>query len=605
MRKYASVFCFVLTVLPALAGDLEKAFKYLNTGDYPNALKHLREVLQEEPLNAAANYGMAKYFSFKDNKAYNLDSAHAYIVVAMKRLPINPEDKEGKRFVALGVRDYTIQALYKTINFEAFSKAERENTLEAYQHFLDVYSDTALLRQAVNLRNQKAYMRALSLRTVQALEEFIKKYPEAAEVKEAKERYEKMLYEETTADKSYLSYKNYLDKYPKGKYVEEARKNYEQALLEHYLRQNTLSGYEEFVKMYPRHPANHFIQDTIYKIVTAKGDVEAYRKFVRHYADNRNITDAWKQLYILFTARANPEDYERFRREFPDYPFAQEVERDALQANRILYPIRVNDKVGFALKNAVDTLTPVIQPVYEEAGPFSCGLAVVREKPCTDTRCEYYYITKEGRKAFDEVFNYAADFYEGLAIVGVGDCEADECKYGIIDKRGKYVLPPVYDFIDDPTEGLYVAEKDKRFGYINLKGEEEISFKYENALPFKQGVAAVQLSGNWFFIDRSGRQLFINRFADVSSFSDSLCAVTQDGANWGYIDMSGNFVIQPQYESAEDFVNGFAIVSKKEKDPKNKNFFISQRYKIDKSGKIIEKVTAPKPTPVNKKKRGR
>ena len=97
-----------------------------------------------------------------------------------------------------------------------------------------------------------------------------------------------------------------------------------------------------------------------------------------------------------------------------------------------------------------------------------------------------------------------------------------------------------------------------------------------------------------FFIDKTGKQIFINRFHDVSSFSDSLCAVTPDGSTWGYIDMSGNFVIQPVYETAEDFVNGFGIISKKEPDPKNKSMFISQRYKIDRNGKILEKLTAPK-----------
>ena len=79
-----------------------------------------------------------------------------------------------------------------------------------------------------------------------------------------------------------------------------------------------------------------------------------------------------------------------------------------------------------------------------------------------------------------------------------------------------------------------------------------------------------------------------------------------DGIGWGYIDMAGNYVIQPQYETAEDFVNGFGIISKKEKDPKNKSMFISQRYKIDKSGKILEKLTAPKePSKKATKKKGR
>jgi len=164
----------------------------------------------------------------------------------------------------------------------------------------------------------------------------------------------------------------------------------------------------------------------------------------------------------------------------------------------------------------------------------------------------------------------------------------------------------IYEEINEPTEDFYLVAKDGKYGFLNKKGEVVVSLKYTDALPFKQGVAAVGIDGNWFFIDKTGKQIFINRFNNVSSFSDSLCAVTQDGEFWGYIDMTGNFIIQPLYESAEDFVNGFGIISKKEKDPKNKAMFISQRYKIDKAGKVLEKLTAPKePTKKTSKKKGR
>jgi hypothetical protein len=71
--------------------------------------------------------------------------------------------------------------------------------------------------------------------------------------------------------------------------------------------------------------------------------------------------------------------------------------------------------------------------------------------------------------------------------------------------------------------------------------------------------------------------------------------------------MTGKFVIEAQFVSAEPFLDGFAIVSKKEKDPKTKGLFISQRYKINKAGKIIEKLTAQKTvaTKTTSRRRGR
>jgi hypothetical protein len=65
-------------------------------------------------------------------------------------------------------------------------------------------------------------------------------------------------------------------------------------------------------------------------------------------------------------------------------------------------------------------------------------------------------------------------------------------------------------------------------------------------------------------------------------------------------------VLPAIYEDAGDFDKGVAIVSKKEKDLKHKGLFISQRYKVDKTGKVIEKLLAPKDTSKKgKKKRGK
>lgn len=601
--KATLTLTFLLLASGVFAGDIDKAFKALTSGDYTNALKFLREVLSEQTDNAAANYGMARFYSFKDNKSYDLDSANYYILKAAKKIPINPEEKEGKKFLALGVRDYTIQTLQKEINFEAYSAAEKANTLESYQHFLDLYTDPPLRENATNFRNQKAYMRAMSAQTPEAMEEFIKKYPEAAELNDAKAKYEKLVYERMTHDKTYESYKRYLDERPNGAYVKEARELYNEKLLEHYKQKNTLTAYIDFTNKYKDHPAYNSIQDTVYQLYTSDNSVEAYTNFVRNFKDNRNIKEAWEQLYVLYNVDASEAVYRKFLDEYPDYPDKDRVYADLELAKKELHPFSRDGKWGFGFQPAGDSINISIGFEYEEAYDFKNGLAAVRSKPCTEQKCIYYYINKANKRAFLPEFNFAGDFESGRAIVGTGNCETGDCQYGIIDKRGKFIVPAIYEELDDASEGLYMVAKDDKYGFINSKGDVVISLKYTDALPFKEGLAAVAIDGNWFFIDKTGAQKFISRFHDVSSFSEGLCAATQDGENWGYIDMTGNFVIEAIYESAEDFDLGYGIVSKKEKDPKNKAMTISQRYKVDKTGKVIEKLTAPKPEPKKSTKR--
>jgi hypothetical protein len=602
--SYSHILILLLATSVAFAGDVDKAFKYLNTGDYLNAKKYLTEALTDEPDNAAVNYGLAKYFSSKDNPAYKLDSAIVYANAAAKKIPINADDKQTKKFLALGVRDYTIQTIQKTINFEAYSAAEMENTLESYQHYIDNYNDKVFLEQAVNFRNQKAYMRAMSLQNPTAIAEFIQKYPDAAEVKEAKERYEKLLYEQTVADQSIEAYKKYLDTYSTGAYVNDARKIYNQKVLDYYTSKNDLAAYIEFERKYKDHPAFSAIQDSIYKLAVKDGSIDAYKNFVANYSQNKNYRNAWEQLYLLYTAEGTQNDYLGYTQSFPTAPNKERAYKDIELAAKELKPFQQNDKWGYAVLPATDSLVVQIPIEYLEANDFSNGLAAVRTKEC-DSKCTYFYIDKANQRAFAQDFNYAGNFEHGYAIVGVGNCEEDSCRYGLIDKRGEFVIAPEYEELNDPTEDYYLVAKDGKYGFLNKKGEEVISLKYTDALPFKQGISAVGIDGNWFFIDKTGKQVFINRFSNVSSFSDSICAVTQDGTAWGYIDMTGSFVIQPLYETAEDFANGFGIISKKEKDPKNKAMMISQRYKIDKTGKVLEKLTAPKePSKKTTKKKG-
>ena len=603
--KLTITLALMLSAAIAVAGDIDKAFKALNTGDYPAARKYLMEVLADEPGSAPGFYGLAKYYYSKDNKAYNLDSANMFIKEAMHKLPMNPEDKANKKAIALGVRDYTIQTLHKDINNEAYAIAEKANTVESYQFYIDNYTEKGLVNRATEMRNQLAFIRARGKGTYQAMDEFIKQYPDAEQQQEAKGLFEKLLYESTTADGTYQSYRAYTTKYPLGKFVKEANQRWEEEILKAYNKEHKLESYLQFEKDYTFHPQLKQVQDSIYVLATKDATADAFANFVRTYTKNPNIDKAWEELYTLYTAEATPEQYSSFKAKFPKYPNIKRVDAEAELSIKEMKPFQQADKWGYAYLASKDSLMIVISGEYEEAYDFSNGLAAVRKEEC-ENRCKYYYINKANQRAIERDFNYAGPFSKGYAIVGIGNCEEeDSCMYGIIDKRGEFVVPPVFDLIEDPTEGFYLAAQDGKYGFINARGETAISFKYTDALPFSQGVAAVAIDSSWFFIDNEGRQLFINRFNDVSSFSDSLAAVTQDGENWGYIDMAGNFIIQPLYEIAEDFSGGFGIVSKREKDPKNKNLMLSQRYKIDKTGKLLEKLTAPKATPQKSTKKKR
>ena len=61
------------------------------------------------------------------------------------------------------------------------------------------------------------------------------------------------------------------------------------------------------------------------------------------------------------------------------------------------------------------------------------------------------------------------------------------------------------------SEGLAAVEKDGRYGYIDTSGKTAIPFKYDFAIEFENGYASVSLDGEDQVIDKTGKNVYINR----------------------------------------------------------------------------------------------
>ncbi len=99
------------------------------------------------------------------------------------------------------------------------------------------------------------------------------------------------------------------------------------------------------------------------------------------------------------------------------------------------------------------------------------------------------------------------------------------------------------------------------FTLVSAGGRTLSNEVYQNALPFHEGLAAVEKRGQWGFIDETGKVVVPPRFADARSFSGGLARVRlTDEGSWAYLDHSGKIAIAPWFEFADDFVEGLALV---------------------------------------------
>lgn len=109
------------------------------------------------------------------------------------------------------------------------------------------------------------------------------------------------------------------------------------------------------------------------------------------------------------------------------------------------------------------------------------------------------------------------------------------------------------NFKPDIINGLY--------GFTDSHGHTVISPLYDDAHPFKEGLAMVKHNGQWMFIDKNGKTVisFANDY--MHSFSEGLAMVCKD-EKIGFIDHNGEIAIPFEYELAHDFENGVSMVRK-------------------------------------------
>ena len=108
-----------------------------------------------------------------------------------------------------------------------------------------------------------------------------------------------------------------------------------------------------------------------------------------------------------------------------------------------------------------------LDPSVTVSGCFKEGLASVRtiRNSGEDALGFVGFVDKEGRVVIDPVFEQAGRFSEGLAPVKLNG------KWGYIDRKGKVVIPMKFDFAFPFANGAARVRVGDKRGYIDKRGE--------------------------------------------------------------------------------------------------------------------------------------
>ncbi len=226
--------------------------------------------------------------------------------------------------------------------------------------------------------------------------------------------------------------------------------------------------------------------------------------------------------------------------------------------------VEVKGKFGYIDK----TGKFVIPPRFHWGRAFSEGLAVAvirrYDRNGKITFDKFGYIDRSGNMVIQpqgvEKEKWLSNFSEGLACVMIED-KSGNIKFGFIDKAGRQVIPPQYDDAFPFREGLAAVTDAGKFGYIGKSGKMVIPPQFETVGPFCEGLAYADADGKQGYIDKSGKMVILGEeFVRARGFSEGLAAAVGKNDKYGFIDKTGKFVIPPQFERVGDFYEGLAAV---------------------------------------------
>ncbi len=136
--------------------------------------------------------------------------------------------------------------------------------------------------------------------------------------------------------------------------------------------------------------------------------------------------------------------------------------------------------------------------------------------------------------------------------------------WGVLDSAGKEIFAPKFKRILSYQNDHAAVMVDDKYGFADAKGNIVIKPEYDFVTAFDK-IIAVKKGKVWSFIDSTGKPINAPAIDGVVHsgrgvwLSDGLGQVVK-GHKVGFLDVSGQFALQPQFDWAFAFANGYAPV---------------------------------------------
>lgn len=167
--------------------------------------------------------------------------------------------------------------------------------------------------------------------------------------------------------------------------------------------------------------------------------------------------------------------------------------------------------------------------------------------------------SQAGSSGIEALGNTPPELYPAYIMDGT------EKKWGYIDSKGDFAIRPVYEYAADfQKNGTAIVSENGMWGLIDKSDRKIVEPGYVSLISSSDSTSiAFDGNGKSFLLDRQGRLIFQTE-GTIERASCGLSAFSKKTENddflWGYINEEGRVVIEPTYLWAHPFVDDKALV---------------------------------------------
>ncbi|ASA22841.1 WG repeat-containing protein [Paenibacillus donghaensis] len=183
----------------------------------------------------------------------------------------------------------------------------------------------------------------------------------------------------------------------------------------------------------------------------------------------------------------------------------------------------VSDARGYTLID--EQGKPVTSARYDYLNSLQDGRALF-SKQSTTSPSRYGYLNRQGKEVLPPVYEDAGDFKDGVALVKIRSGE-----YALIDPDGRKLHTYKHPYVGNPGEGMlaYQAVENGKSGYLRTDGSVAIEPQFTAALPFMEGRAVINTAedyGNAYgLIDKQGERIIPAQYYEVQQLGENRVAL--------------------------------------------------------------------------------